>query len=251
MASPCQTIFSRIRKMRINKFLSLLFTLCLFASIASAQKAEVTITLNEAFFDALLDAIFQNAAPPEFPISGKMALAEYDSSYASSGGKLFGNSFMAEEPTPEPCNESIRLLRETNGVRTTVRLRDGRISAPIAFSGSYNPPLIGCVDFAGVAETNIELEFDQDNQRLIGRAKVATVALNGTGGIGGSLIARMVQGSIDKKINPIEIIKMDKISFVVPIQNAGSIRMKANGVRHEINASGLNVHIGYEFQKGP
>jgi hypothetical protein len=237
--------------MRFKKVLSLIFTLCLFASVAKAQKAEVTITLNETFFEALLDAIFQNAAPPEFPISGRMALNDYDNPYTSGSEKLFGSSYLPEASGPEPCSESIRLLRETNGVRTTVRLRDGRISAPIAFSGNYNPPLIGCVDFAGVADTNIDLEFDPDGQRLIGRAKVANVALNGTGGIGGGLIARMVQGSIDRKINPIEIFRMDKISFVVPIQNSGSIKMKATGVRHEINGSGLNVHISYEFQKGP
>jgi hypothetical protein len=222
--------------------------MCVLASFANAQKAEIAITLNEQFFDALLDAIFQYTAPPEFPI-GKMALSDYQTDGQSYPGStaLFGSSFA---PGP-PCNESVRLLRETNGTKTSVRLRDGRITAPIAFSGSYNPPFVGCVDFAGIAETNIDIEFDSNAQRLIGRAKISSVVLNGSGGMGGSLIARMVQGSLDKKINPLEIIKTDKLSFVVPVQNAGSLKMKATGLRHEIGSGSLNIFIAYEFQKGP
>lgn len=220
----------------------------MLASFANAQKAEIAITLNEQFFDALLDAIFQYTAPPEFPI-GKMALSDYQTNGPSYPGSpaLFGSSFA---PGP-PCNESVRLLRETNGTRTSVRLRDGRITAPIAFSGSYNPPFVGCVDFAGIAETNIDIEFDANAQRLIGRARISNVVLNGSGGMGGSLIARMVQGSLDKKINPLEIIKTDKLSFVVPVQNSGSLKMKATGLRHEIGSGSLNIFIAYEFQKGP
>jgi hypothetical protein len=227
--------------------------MCLLASFANAQKAEIAITLNEQFFDALLDAIFQYTAPPEFPI-GKMALSDYQTNGQSYPGSaaLFGSSFTPNvQALGPPCNESVRLLRETNGTRTSVRLRDGRITAPIAFSGSYNPPFIGCVDFAGIAETNIDIVFDADTQRLIGRAKISNVALNGTGGVGSSLIARMVQGSIDKKINPMEIIKTDKLSFIVPVQNSGSLKMRATGLRHEIGNGSLNIFIAYEFQKGP
>jgi len=62
-------------------------------------------------------------------------------------------------------------------------------------------------------------------------------------------VTKLVQSSIDKKINPINILPMDKVSFVVPIQNAGSLRMKAVGMRHEIINGVLNVRIAYEFQK--
>lgn len=73
------------------------------------------------------------------------------------------------------------------------------------------------------------------------------VSLNGTGGVGGNVIARMVQSSIDRKLNPIEIIKLDKISFMLPIQNSGNLRMRAVGVRHELVNGAINVHIAYEF----
>ena len=61
-------------------------------------------------------------------------------------------------------------------------------------------------------------------------------------------MARTVQSSIDKKINPIQILALDKISFVVPIQNAGSLKMKAVGIKHEVANNLLNVRISYEFQ---
>ena len=148
------------------------------------------------------------------------------------------------------CNESIRLLREIEGVRTAVRFRDGKIYVPIAFSGSYNPPLIGCIDFQGWAETNIDLEYDRQSRKLVGRVRVLSVSLGGISNLASGVLSRLVQSAIDKKINPIEILQIDKLSFVVPIQNAGgSLKMKAVGVRHEINNGVLIVNIAYEFQK--
>src|SRR5438128_2585066 len=103
----------------------------LFFSAVNAQKAEVTISLNESFFDTLFDSVFKNFDPPEFSIV---------------------------ENKTSGCNESIKILREMNGVRTAVRFREGKIYMPLAFSGSYAPPFVGCVDFAGWAEANVDLE---------------------------------------------------------------------------------------------
>ena len=77
-----------------------------------------------------------------------------------------------------------------------------------------------------------------------------SVETAGTGGVGGTLIAKLIQGSIDKKLNPIEIMRLDKVSFGVPIQNAGNIRMKAVSVRPEITAGSLQIHVIYDFLKG-
>ena len=196
----------------------------LFFSAANAQKAEVTISLNETFFDALLDSVFKNFDPPAFPIVENK----------SSG-----------------CDESIRILREMNGVRTAVRFREGKIFMPLAFSGNYAPPFVGCIEFAGWAEANLDLEFDQNGQRLVAKARVLSVNLNGAGGIASSVIAKMIQSSIDKKLNPIEILTFDKISFGFPVQKSGNLRMKAVGVRPEISSGVVNIHIDYEFLKGP
>ena len=63
------------------------------------------------------------------------------------------------------------------------------------------------------------------------------------------MIAKMVQGSIDRKINPIEVFTMDKISFLVPIRSDVKIRMKAAAVRHEVLNGSLNIIISYDFVK--
>ncbi len=235
-----------------KKILSLVFAVLMFVSVTKAQTAEVTVSLNEQFFDSLLDAMFKNFNAPEFP------LAENGSKSKTQNSKSPVLSFK-EGSRPiqnlkskiQNCNETIRLQREIEGVRTAVRFRDGKIYTPLAFSGSYNPPFVGCVDFRGFAETNIDLEYDKQTQKLVGRVRVLNVQLSGTGGIGSSLITKLVQSSIDKKINPIEILQADKLSFVVPIKNANaSLRMKATGIRYEIASGVLNVHIAYEFVKG-
>ncbi|MEJ7847587.1 MAG: hypothetical protein WKF92_05820 [Pyrinomonadaceae bacterium] len=226
--------------MIFKRILAAILTVFVLSFSAFSQKAEITISLNEQFFDGLLDGIYQHAAPPEFPLAA--VVPKYKVHAPNSAAFGFNSP-------PPACSETIKLLRETNNLRTAVRFRDGKIYAPLAFSGSYNQPFIGCVEFSGYAETNIELEFDPNGQRLIARAKVLNVSMNGTGGIGGNVIARLVQSSIDKKVNPIEIIRMDKISFVIPIQNSGNLRMKAVGIRHEIVQGQLQIHIAYEFVK--
>jgi hypothetical protein len=241
----------------LKKFFNLLFIFCLLTTFAKAQQAEVTIQLNEQFFDALLDALFKNTNPPEFPLSVQSPRLEVPSSKSQVPSSKSSALNLTEDRNPKSeipspksaCPDKIRLEREIDGTKTAVRFREGRVVAPIAFTGNYNPPLIGCIDFSGVAETTIDLEFDAQKQVLVGRAKVLSVNMSGAGGIGSGLLARMVQNSIDKKINPIQILAMDKISFVVPIQNGGSLKMKANGIKYEISNGVLNVRISYEFQK--
>lgn len=238
-----------------RRLLNAAIAVVLFSSAAAAQRAEMTISLNEAFFDSLLDSVYQNYDPPEFSIArldinGDTLLNEAKASLPGDTIDIVGSAFVHGPANSLVCPDTVRILREMNGVRTAVRFREGKIFVPLAFSGNYSPPFIGCVEFAGVAETNIDLEFDQSSQRLIGRAHVINVNLNGTGGIGGSVIAKLIQGSIDKKLNPIEIFRLDKVSFTIPIQNTGNIRMKAVSAVPEISGGSLNVRVTYEFLKG-
>lgn len=227
----------------------------LFVSAAAAQKAEVTVSLNEAFFDALLDSMYQNYDPPEFSVAGAFPKGGDIAPATRTMSGVYAFSFAetastAAKRSAQPvCSETVKILREMSGVRTAVRFREGKIYVPLAFSGNYNPPFVGCVEFAGWAESVVDLEFDQAGQRLIGRARVQSVNLNGTGGVGGTLIAKLIQGSIDKKLNPIEILRLDKVSFGVPIQNTGNIRMKAVGITPEISNGMLNIRIAYDFLK--
>lgn len=205
----------------VKKVSTIIFSVCLFVSLAHAQTAEVTIQFNEPFFDALLDAVFTNLKEPDFKLSD------------SSG-----------------CEEKVTLMREIRGVRTGVKFRDGRIYAPLAFTGKYSPPFIGCTDFEGWAETNIDLEFDKDKQVLVGRVKVSNVQLGSVANLAGGIFARLLQSSIDKKVNPIEIMKTDKFDFIVPIEPAhGSLRVKANNIRYAVGAGVLNVIVGLDFLK--
>jgi hypothetical protein len=201
----------------------LLVVLVFAASISAQQRADMTLSLNDAFFDAVLESIFQNFDPPSFPIKDE---------------KTSG------------CDESIKVLREMNGVRTAVRFREGKVFVPLAFSGHYSAPFVGCLEFAGWAETNIDVEFDRDGQRLVGRAHVLNVNLNGTGGVGGGMIASTLQSSIDRRVNPIEIMKLNSVSFTFPIRSAGNLRMRAIAVRPEISNGQMNLVITYEFLKG-
>lgn len=130
-----------------------------------------------------------------------------------------------------------------------MRFRDGKILAPLAFAGNYNPPFVGCVAFSGWAESSIDLEFDQNAQRLVARVRVLNVNLNGTGGIGGSVVAKLVQSSIDKRINPIELFQLSKLSFAVPLKGSGELSMRAVGLRHELQNGTINVVVTYEFGK--
>ena len=222
--------------MKVRRILGFLIALGVFVVPAIAQKTEIAISLNEQFFDALLDAIYQNSPPPQFDLS----------SQPSSSRTSTITSAFADQPSA--CG-TVTLLRENNGTKTAVRFRDGKIYAPVACTGSYNPPLVGCLEFAGYADTNIDLEFDRNSQKLVGRVHVLSVNINGTAGIGGSLIARMIQSSIDKKLNPIEIISLDKLSFPFTLPNSAHLRLHATGVRSEVAAGALNVIVSYEFVK--
>jgi hypothetical protein len=221
--------------MKVRALFLVLIALALSVNTLAQQKTEITISLNEQFFDSLIDAIYQNSPPPEFQLSKN-----------DNSPDTIGNSFA---PSSRTGCSSVTLLRENKSVRTAVRLRDGKIYAPVAFLGNYSPPLIGCVDFAGYAETTVDLLFDKNTQKLFGRVKVNNVNINGTAGLGGSIIARMVQSSIDKKLNPIEIISLDKLSFPFTLQNSVKLRMRAVDVRHEVVPGALNIIISYEFVK--
>lgn len=207
-----------------SRYLAAVLAVCFFTLAATAQRAEVTLSLNEGFFDSLLDTVFQNFDPPQFPLRDG-------------------------EQTPG-CDETITILREKDRVRTAVRFRGGAIAIPLAFSGRYSLPLVGCVDFTGTADANAALHFDPENQRIIARAGVDRVSLSGTKGVGGSLVASLVRGSIEKKINPIEVIKLDKLSFAFPVRDAGNIKLKAVSARTEPAWGVLHIHVTYEFLKG-
>ena len=198
------------------------FLVFVLSGIATAQSSEIKITVGEDFIENLLEAVFTNLENPSIPISSNSS---------------------------KDCNETIRLKKEVEGVKTAVRFRNGDIFAPLAFEGNYNASLFGCIEFEGVAETKIDIVYDKNKDAIMGRAEVTDVNLSGSGGVGGKLIAGLVQSSIDDKVNPIEIVKLDKLSFLLPIQNSGKLKMKATNVRHKVRDRSIDIYISYKFVK--
>jgi hypothetical protein len=207
------------------------------------QAAEATIILNEQFVNSFLGAMFTHLREPEFPLS------------------LASNEFKDEQPVifaayaessarTQACASMIVLERERNGVKTAVRFEDGRIVAPLAFSGSYSAGLLGCVSFNGVANSVVTLEYDRGRQALLARVQVTDVQLNGLPRLGSSLLVNMVQNSVDKKFNPYELFRAEQVSAIVPIKAAGgSLRLRPTDMRPEIVQGTLRIYLTYEFVK--
>jgi hypothetical protein len=241
-----------------KKFISSIIVILAAANLALAQTTEVRISLNEQFFDALFEAVFTHLDEPSMPISGlddgepgETGRMETNASVPKADDSVWREvSYPAATESAPVCKEAIFLKKAVDGVNTAVRFRNGKISAPIAFRGVYNLPLIGCIEFQGWAETDIDVRFDQTKQAIVGNAKVLNVNLSGTGGVGSGVLARFVQSSIDRKINPLEIIRMDKLSFLVPVQQAGNLKMKALGMRHAVGDKTLDIYLKYQFMKG-
>src|SRR5512141_2107458 len=116
--------------MKLKSSLLAVAFLFIFGSSVYPQKADITVSFDEQFFDSLLDAVFKTAGP-EFSLAQNKPISSFPLA------TRFADSRLAAASRPA-CTESIKLLRENNSVRTAVRFRDGKIYAPLAFSGSYN-----------------------------------------------------------------------------------------------------------------
>src|SRR5438094_4314213 len=103
--------------------------------VNDAPAAEATVTVNEQFLNSFLAAIFDNLKEPAMPLT------------------IGGASSTAE------CASEIRLKREVEGVRTAVHFENGRITGPLAFAGAYSSSLMGCIEFSGWADSEVNLEF--------------------------------------------------------------------------------------------
>lgn len=185
---------------------------------------EVVVVLGEQTFNALLEALFALPQPPAFPLSG-----------SAKGGE---------------CPGQLVLARESDGVRTSVRFRDGRIDAPVAFSGSYAAPVVGCVRFRGWADSSLDLAFDPARQALTARVRVREVHLSKVPSLFAGGITGLVQDALDERVNPIEILRAEQVSAQLPLrklQTGGSLRLRASGVRHEVSPGELRLRISYEF----
>lgn len=208
------------------------------ASMAPA--AEATVTLNEQFLNAILEVIFTRMRAPSYPLS--LGVVQKGQQKNPKSTKAVAGS------TDGGCASVVVLEREMDGVKTAVHFENGRIVAPLAFTGSYNTGLLGCMRFQGWADTNINLEFDQARQALYARVAVADIHLKGIPMLANGVVVDMVQSAIDQRVNPVEILRTEQLTARVPLSAAGgALRLRAKELRPEIVPGSLRLHIIYEF----
>jgi hypothetical protein len=209
---------------------------------AQLPPAEAIVTLNEQFLNSLLDAVFTNLRPPSFPLS----LSKTDTQSAPVTPPA--SNALAPPKSINQCSSQIILEREMNGVRTAVRFENGRIVAPLAFTGTYNTGLLGCMRFQGWADTVINLEFNRERQTLNAHVDVVDIHLNGIPQLANGVVVQMVQNAIDQRINPIEILQAAQLTTRLPISAAGgALRLRARDLRPEVVPGAIRLHIIYEF----
>jgi len=209
--------------------------------------AEATVILNEQFLNALLEVMFTRLRAPSYPIS-LGSLGQKDASPDGTPKKSPPASNSMKAAGQSGCASVVVLEREMDGVKTAVHFENGRIVAPLAFTGSYNTGLLGCMKFRGWADTNIHLEFDRARQVLSARVDVVDIHVSGIPSLANGVVVNLVQTAIDQRINPVEILKAEQLTARVPISAAGgALRLRAKELRPEIVPGSLRLHIIYEF----
>ena len=186
-----------------------------------------TITVNEQFLNSFLVGMFDNLQEPSMPLT-------------TGGAQSSAN-----------CASEIRLKREVNGVRTAVHFENGRIVGPLAFGGAYNSTLLGCVAFTGWADAEVTMEFSRERRVVLARFRVRDIHLSNTPGLLNDPLRSMVQSTIDRRYNPIELFTLEQLSTNTNIKPAGgALRLEATEVRPEITPNELALHITYRFVRG-
>ena len=181
------------------------------------------IVLRQQFFNELLGTIFREMNAPAFPLSEGSA----------------------------DCEGRITVQQEGSGVQTGVNFDNGRITAPLAFTGSYASPF-GCLRFTGWAQSNFEMRFDAQNQMVFGQLNVETVNLDGVNPVVSALVTPIVQSTLNTRVNPIRMIDGRQIALNLPVAAAnGNLQAAVTDVRAEVKDSALNLYVIYDFSGGP
>ncbi|HEX8139085.1 MAG TPA: hypothetical protein VF544_16070 [Pyrinomonadaceae bacterium] len=198
------------------------------------------VTLDEKFFDSVLVTIFRDMNAPSFPL--QFNAIRMDAPVAENEPRYALALFQSD------CPSAVTLVPENGNVRTSVHLADGKIVAPLAFSGSYNAPFFGCMRFKGWAQTSIQLSFDQSKQTVYGRINVEGVNLENTPAGVGDVVTALVQRAINERVNPLEILQSHQLMLSLPVKASNStLKAQVKDVREEVQNGKLSLHITYDF----
>jgi len=190
------------------------------------------VSLDQGFVDAVLSTTFSDLGTPTFNL-GKLQTS---------------NSEVLQQANFQGgCANKITLLPEGSGVKTGVQFVNGKISAPMAFTGSYN--LMGnCMQFKGWAQNAIDLRFEEAKQTVYGNVTVEGVNLEGVSPVANNFITVFVQSAINQKVNPLVLVSERQLSLLVPIKASnGSVKARARDVKAEILNGSLKLHVSYAF----
>ncbi len=198
-----------------------------------ATASKVVVEFNDRFFGELLDAVFKDLGPPSFNLAG------------ANGPSDLGS--FQQVAFQQGCTNMITLASEGSGMKTQVQFSGGKISAPLAFSGSYNF-LGNCTQFKGWAQTSVELTFDQSKQTVYGRMNVEGVNLEGVAPFANNFVTVFVRTAIDQRVNPLEILRPQQLHLMIPVKASnGSLKAEVKDVRAEVQEGTLRMHVMYGF----
>jgi hypothetical protein len=193
----------------------------------------VVVSLTSGFVDGLLGTIFKDLGAPSFHLAQR--------------GLQTDGVTMTEAAFQTGCTNTITLAQDGSNVKTEVQFINGKVQAPLAFSGSYN--LLGnCMQFKGWAQTSIGLRFDQASQTVYGQVDVEGVNLEGVNPVANNFVTVFVRNAIDQRVNPLELIRGQQLQLMIPVKASnGAVQARVKDVRAEMVDGALRMHISYEF----
>lgn len=195
---------------------------------AAQAPGTAQIVLRQDFFNTVLATIFTEMQPPAFPLT-----------------------FSGQPDNTGACASEIKLLREGSGVQTAVRLDGDVLSAPLAFSGSYNS-MFGCLQFTGWAEAGFELRYDAATQSVYGQVKVNAVSLDGVNPVLAGVLTPLVQSTLNARVNPILIVDGRQIGVSLPVAAANAeLKAEVRDIRAEVKENALSLYVTYGFEGAP
>jgi hypothetical protein len=178
------------------------------------------VEFDEQFFNTLLASIFRDLGNPSFP-----------------------------PQAGEGCPNRVVIEPGSGDVRTAVVLQNNQVTVPLAFSGGYNLPVIGCQNFRGTAEANMGFNFIPEEQTLNGQLNVVGVNMEGMSPLANGPITAFVQGAINQRVNPIALMRGQQLKLDVPVQAAGgTLHAQARDVRAEVKDGKLRLYVTYDFK---
>jgi hypothetical protein len=191
----------------------------------------VSVTVDEKFFDALLGTIFRQLGPPQLKLSQNADQSPFQPA-----------AFQTNS-----CSDVLVLNPEGNNVKTGVRFTGGKITAPLAFTGSYSV-LTRCVQFKGTATAAADLSFEQAKQTVYGQLSVEEVKLDDVPPLVSSFVTAFVRKTIAEKVNPFEVLQVSQLNLSLNVQASGGlVKARVKDVRSEVQEGALKLYLTYDF----